>query len=139
MQRPRVVTILAVLAAIGGVLGIFAGLGLIGLGAVGGALVGASGEAAAGFLIGAFAIIWGLVTLVISVADLAFAYGAWGLKPWAWMLGIVLQGASIFMALINWVGSSSGNFGSFLFSAAISGVIIYYLLTPEVKRAFGKA
>lgn len=139
MQRPRVITILAVLAAIGGVLGIFGGLGLIGLGAVGGALMGAGGEGAAGFLIGAFAIIWGLVTLVISVADLAFAYGAWGLKPWAWMLGIVLQGASIFIALINWVGSSSGNFGNFLFTAVISGVIIYYLLTPEVKRAFGKA
>lgn len=138
MQRPTVITILAVLAAIGGVLGIFGALGLIGIGAVGGAIMGAGGEAAAGFLIGAFAIVWGLVTLVISVADLAFAYGAWGLKPWAWMLGIILQGASIFIAFINWIGGNSGGFGSFLISAVISGVIIYYLLTPEVKRAFGR-
>jgi hypothetical protein len=138
MQRPRVITILAVLAAIGGVLGLFAALGLIGLGAVSGAALGLGGEAVSGFLVGGFAIFWGLVTLVQSVADLAFAYGAWFLKPWAWMLGIVLQGISIFVALINWVGSSSGSFGSFLFSAVISGVIIYYLLTPEVKRAFGK-
>jgi hypothetical protein len=132
MQRPRIITILAVLAAIGGVLGIFGGIALMGVGAV-------SGVVGAGFLVGGLAIFWGLLTLVLSVAELAFAYGAWGLKPWAWMLGIVLQGVSIFMALINWVGSSSGSFGSFLFSAVISGVIIYYLLTPEVKRAFGKA
>jgi hypothetical protein len=138
MQRPRIITILAVLAAIGGVLGIFAALGLIGIGAVGGAIVGAGVDVASGFLVGGFAIFWGLVTLVQAVADLAFAYGAWGLKPWAWMLGIVLQGVSILVALINWVGSSNGSFGNFLFSAVISGVIIYYLLTPDVKRAFGK-
>jgi hypothetical protein len=131
MQRPRIITILAVLAAIGGVFGILAGIGLMGLGAV-------SGVVGAGFLVGGLAIFWGLLTLVLSVAELAFAYGAWGLKPWAWMLGIVLQGVSIFMALINWVGGGS-DFFSFLFNAVISGVIIYYLLTPEVKRAFGKA
>lgn len=130
MQRPTGVTILAVLAAIGGIMGLFAAIGLFGLGALAGV--------AGGFLAGGFAIFWALVTLVQSGISLTFAYGAWFLKPWAWMLGIVAEGLAILVAFINWIGGQSGFF-SFLVSAAIAGVIIYYLFTPEVKRAFGKA
>lgn len=133
MQRPQIITILAVLAGIGGVLGIFGAFALFGLGALGGALAGAE----LGFLVGGFAIFWGLVTLVQSAASLAFAYGAWYLKPWAWLLGIGIEGAAIFMALINLLGKST-DFFSFLISVAIAGAIIYLLNTPDVKRAFGR-
>ena len=136
MQRPTGVTILAVLAAIGGVLGLFAAIGLFGLGALGGAIAGAAGVAT-GFLVGGFAIFWALVTLVQAAISLVFAYGAWYLKPWAWLLGIGAEGLAILVALINWIGGNRGFF-SFLISAAIAGVIIYYLFTPEVKRAFGR-
>lgn len=138
MQRPQVITIMAVLAAIGGVLGIFGAFALFGLGALTGAIAGAAGAADVGFLVGGFAIFWALVTLVVSAANLLFAYGAWYLKPWAWMLGIGIEGAAIFIALINLLGKS-GNFFNFLFSVAVAGAIIYLLNTPEVKRAFGRA
>jgi hypothetical protein len=137
MQRPTGVTILAVLAAIGGVLGIFAAIALFGLGALGSAIAGAAGVAS-GFLAGGFAIFWALVTLVQSAISLVFAYGAWYLKPWAWMLGVGVEGLAILVALINWIGGSSGFF-SFLISAAIAGVIIYYLFTPAIKKVFGRA
>ena len=136
MQRPQIVTILAVLAAIGGVFGILGAFGLFALGAAGGLLAGAAG-ADLGFMVGGFAIFWGLVTLIVSAADLAFAYGAWFLKPWGWLLGIGLQGASILMALVNLIGKSS-DFFSFLISVVISGAIIYLLNTPPVKQAFGR-
>jgi hypothetical protein len=137
MQRPTGVTILAVLAAIGGVMGIFAAIGLFGLGALSGAMLGAAGVAGTGFLVGGFAIFWALVTLVQSGISLVFAYGAWYLKPWAWLLGVGVEGFAILVALINWIGGNSGFF-SFLISAAISGAIIYYLFTPEIKRVFGR-
>lgn len=136
MQRPQIITILAVLAGIGGVLGIFGAFALFGLGALGGALAGAAG-ADLGFLVGGFAVFWGLVTLVQSAASLAFAYGAWYLKPWAWLLGIGIEGAAIFMALVNLLGKST-DFFSFLISVAIGAAIIYLLFTPDVKRAFGR-
>jgi hypothetical protein len=136
MQRPQFVTIIAVLAAIGGVFGILGAFALFGLGAVGGALAAQAGVDL-GFLVGGFAIFWGLVTLIVSAADLLFAYGAWYLKPWGWLLGIGIQGANILIALVNLLGKSS-DFFSFLISVAISGAIIYMLNTPDIKRAFGR-
>jgi hypothetical protein len=137
MQRPTGVTILAVLAAIGGILGIIGAFGLFALGALGGALGAVGAGAAVGFLVGGFAIFWGLVTLVMGVVDLGFAYGAWFLKPWAWMVGIGVEALAVIVAFVNLIGGNSDFFG-FLLSVVIAGAIIYYLFTPEVKRVFGR-
>ena len=75
--RPTGITILAVLSAIGGVLGLLGGVALLGLGGV---AAGATGNAAF-FGLGALA---GIITVAISIGQLAFAYGAWSLQPWAW-------------------------------------------------------
>lgn len=127
--RPMGVTILAVLAAIGGVFGILGGLALIGLGGLAAGVVG-GGLAGLAFL-------FGLITLVLAVLSLAFAYGAWTLKPWAWMLGIGIEAASIVLAAINVIGGASPT--SQIIGVAIAAIIIYYLMTPDVKRAFGRA
>jgi len=120
------VTILAILAAIGGVLGILAGLALMSLGAVTDlAVPGLSG------LLG----LLGIVTMVLGVLDLVFAYGAWGLKPWAWMLGIALEAIGI---VVNILEYRSSTVGSTIFSIVIAGAIIYYLYQPQVRRAFGQ-
>jgi len=136
MQRPTGITILAVLAAIGGILGIIGAFALFALGAIGAGL-GAAVGVSQGFLAGGFAVFWGLVTLVMGVFDLILAYGAWFLKPWAWILGIGVEALAILVAIVNLIGGR-GFFG-FLFSVAIAGVIIYYLYTPEVRRVFGRA
>ena len=137
MQRPQGVTILAVLAAIGGVMGLFGAIALFGLGALSGAALAAAGAAGQGFMTGGFAMFWALITLVQSAGSLGFAYGAWFLKPWAWKLGIGIEAFGILIALVNLIGGSS-NFFSFLISAAIAGAIIYYLMQPGIKRAFGQ-
>jgi hypothetical protein len=131
--RPTGVTILAVLSAIGGVLGLLAGVALLGLGGI---AAGATGQAAF-FGLGALA---GIITVAIAIGQLAFAYGAWSLQPWAWSLGMVLALASIVWSVLLAVTSGDIVNGliSQAISIAISGVIIYYLNTPNVKAAFGK-
>ena len=134
--RPSGITILAILAAIGGVLGLLGGICLITGGALLGGVLGASGASAAGVGLGFFGVLGGLLILATGVLDLAFAYGAWMLMPWAWMLGIVAEGVALLSALLGLL--NGGSFFSFLLSAAIAGAILYYLFTPEVKRAFGR-
>lgn len=120
-ERPLGITILAILAAIAGVLGLLGSLGLMAVGFGGGLFV-----------------ILGLVTLVLSVLYLAFAYGAWTLQPWGWTLGVGIAVASIVITLIQLIQGMSTPLSAII-SIAISGVILYYLFQPDVKAAFGRA
>jgi hypothetical protein len=126
--RPMGVTILAVLAAIVGVLSLLGALALLG----GGALIAGAGG---GMFAGAFGL-FGIITLVLAVLYFAFAYGAWTLKPWAWTLGIVSQVVSIVLSILSILGGQSVT--SQLIGLVISLVILYYLDTPDVRRAFGR-
>ncbi len=92
--RPMGITILAVLSAIGGVLGILGGIALVGLGG----LAAASTGTAAYFGLGA---VWGVLLLATAIASLAFAYGAWTLKPWAWPLGVALAIISLALSALT--------------------------------------
>ena len=84
--------------------------------------------------LGALAGVIGAVLLISSVAYLLFAWGAWGLQPWAWTLGIILAAVSIVLGAFQLF---NGNAGS-LVSILIAGGITYYLFQPEVKAAFGR-
>jgi hypothetical protein len=128
--RPTGVTILAVLAAIGGVLGLLGGLLALGLT---GAVAAGTGNGGLAGLVG----IVGILALLQGVLALAFAYGAWTLKPWAWTLGIVAFGISLALSILNIV--SGGDISSQAVSIVIGIVILYYLFTPAVKQAFGRA
>jgi hypothetical protein len=126
--RPTGITVLAILAAIGGVFALLGGLALIGLGG----LASASG-------VGGFAVIIGLLLLVLGVLQLVLAYGFWGLKPWAWTLGVGLQVASVVLSLLQFLNNTGGGITSLIISIVISGVILYYLFQPHVKAAFGRS
>ena len=137
-QRPTGVTILAIVAAIGGVLSLVSEVCIIGLGALAGALISRAGApAVAGAALGIIFFLGGLIVLVSGVLRLTFAFGAWNLKPWAWMLGVIAEGISAAGALIRLV-TPGGTFIFPLISILISGLILYYLFTPEIKRAFGR-
>ncbi len=126
MQRPLGVTILAVLAAIGGILGILGGLTLLALSSVTDALIPG--------ISGLFTVL-AIVTIVISIGDLVFAYGAWGLKPWAWTLGIALEAVGI---VVNILEFRSATATSTIVGIVIAAAIIYYLYQPHVRRAFNQ-
>jgi hypothetical protein len=136
-QRPMGVTILAILAFIGGILGICGGLGGIVGGSFLGGLAASVGEGAATALGGMIAV-YSLIAVVFAVAELVFGFGAWTLKPWAWMLGMVLFGLNIVFQLVALVAGWT-TIGGVIIPIVVGGIVIYYLLTPDVKRAFGRA
>ena len=114
-SRPLGITVIAALALIAGVLGILAGVAVLGLG-------------------GGLAATSGTITLLIALAELGLSYGLWMLKLWSWRLCFAL-------AVVNplW------ELGRFLFRGAdplslVVGVVfaavwIYYLNLPVVRSA----
>jgi hypothetical protein len=123
MQRPMGVTILAILAAIGGVFALLVGFGLFAL-----------ASTFAVFGVTGLATLVALLLIATGVLDLAFAYGALTLKPWAWTLGIAAEVLSIISNLLTISGNASGA----VIGIVIAGAIIYYLYQPHVRRAFGQ-
>jgi hypothetical protein len=125
MQRPTGVTILAVLAAIGGIFGILAGIALLGVGSFVAAYAGAGG----------LAFVFGLVLLVLGIAELALAYGFWTAKAWGWQYGILLAVVNIVVAILE-VVLGYAQIGGVIVSIVIAAILIYYLNTPDVRRYF---
>jgi uncharacterized membrane protein len=82
--RPSGITRLAILAAIGGIVGLGAGLLLL----------------AATLADGGWGTPIALIVLVLSVVELAFAYGAWTQAPWAMGAGPRAAGFAVAIALI---------------------------------------
>jgi hypothetical protein len=130
VTRPMGITVLAVLSAIGGVLGILSGVALVGLGGFAAAATGTAG------LFG-LAAVFGVVAVVTGIANLAFAYGAWTLKPWAWPLGVALAIISIGLSVATIAGG--GDITGQILPIAIAEVILYYLFQSNIKALFGRA
>jgi hypothetical protein len=120
--RPTGITILAVLAAIGGVFGLLGGFVIF----LGGTV-----------LFGALGGLLGLAYLAYAALLIAFAYGAWTLQPWAWALGVAVAAFGIILGVLFIIGGSS--IVSQIISIVIDGAIIYYLNQPTIKSLFGRA
>ena len=124
-QRPFGVAVLAIAAA---VLGAFA---LIGAGALWNA---------------SDALVWlpsihverfiAMVLLVVGIAEVVFAYGAWRLRPWAWTLGAILEVIALVLALLQ-LGRS--DFGRHILTIVLAAIVLLYLATPRVRAAFGRS
>jgi hypothetical protein len=120
-QRPTGITILAILAAIGGILGLFGGF-IIFLG--GTVLFGAAG----GLL--------GLAALAYAALLIAAAYGFWTLQPWAWPLGVAVAIFGIVISVIYILGGAS--IASQVLGVVVDGAILYYLNQPTIRSLFGR-
>jgi hypothetical protein len=121
--RPTGITILAALAGIGGVFGLLGGFGVLFVG---------------GVVASPAVIILGLCALAYAALLIAFAYGAWTLKPWAWALGVAVAIFGIVVAILQVVLGGSSIFSQ-LISIVIDGAILYYLNQPSIKALFGRA
>jgi hypothetical protein len=121
MDNPKNVTILAILAVLGGVLGVLAAFGVF-------------DDGSAGFISGEVEVLWLLIALLVAFISLLFAYSAWYRQRWAWVFGIVIETLALVAALVAWLGGKNSLLGA-LISAGIAGAILYLLFTPEVKRA----
>ena len=120
--RPTGITILAVLAGIGGVLGLFGGFVVLFAGSI---------------VFGALGGLLGLAYLAYAALLVAFAYGAWTLKPWAWPLGVAGAGFGIVLSVLFIIGGSS--IANQALSIIVDGAILYYLNQPGIKALFGRA
>lgn len=123
MKRPFGVTVIAIFALIGGLLG----LCLPTLGMIGSTLLGPL--AAVGVVASVFFIVGPLLQLI-------FAFGAFGLRPWAWILGLISTGITVLGVVINLFEGAS--FWSAIWGGLIPIIIFFYLLSPKVRQAFGK-
>lgn len=124
-KRPAGVTVLAVLIGIGAVLAFFGALFLL----LGGAMVGVEGEPAAGGVMLA-----GLFLFVYFVLAAAVAWGLLRGARWSWYTALVLAGIGILNGLL---AIATGDVLSAIFAFAINGLVIWYLLRPDVQDWFG--
>jgi hypothetical protein len=114
-SRPFGVTIIAILAVIGGIGSLLGGLAVIAI-------------------IPLLGIVFGGILIVIGLAYFVVAYGLWKGLKWAWIITLILSAIGIIVGL----GSIAvGNIGS-LFHLVVNAIVIYYLYRPNVKAYFGK-
>jgi hypothetical protein len=110
-NRPFGVTIIAILAILGGI----------------GSLVG-------GITLVAIIPVLGAALIIIGLAYFGVAYGLWQGLKWAWIITLIVT----VIAFISGVGSIIvGNVGAVI-PVIINAIIIYYLYRPNVKAYFGK-
>jgi hypothetical protein len=123
--RPTGVTILAVLQAIGGLIWLLAGAGMMMVGA----LLPIAIELPTFF--GAITGLMGIVFLMFGFVALVLAYGLFTGRSWAWLWTLIFAVIGIVLGLL-------GAVGSLIVQIIIYLIIIYYLTRPHVKAFFGK-
>jgi hypothetical protein len=140
--RPTGVTILGILAILGGLALLFAGAILIGVGTLASAQV-ANAIKNAGYTglgnidastVAVFAIGLGALILILGILYFAVGVGFFGGRGWAWTLGIIVSIISIVTDIIQIALGAYSN----ILGVIIGLLIIYYLTRPHVKAYFGK-
>lgn len=145
MERPQVrpagVTIIAVCLLVVAGLWIFGAVAALILFSAGAAWAMSFAQAWIPWLTALGGAFTALVTIallaVVVIAGLAIATGAGLLRgrEWAWGLTLGYMGLNALTGLVSLGGRNSGG----LVSLAVSGLVIWYFFTPEVKRWFGRA
>jgi uncharacterized membrane protein (DUF2068 family) len=97
--------------------------------------VGTAVGAAGGPVLAALGAFAGIVMIVFALLEALVGYGLWTLKGWAWMLTVILAGLGLAMNVLQML---SGEIFGAMFGLAINGVILWYMMQPHVKAAFGR-
>ena len=114
MPRPVVLTLMAGLSLLYGILGLYTVFGVVGQGVAGGQVA-----------------VIGLISLLL----IAFGVGAWRLQAWGWLAGVIGHVINIVATLLALV-TQPQNIAQGLVSILLSVVVILYLNSEPVKRAF---
>src|SRR5438094_232148 len=118
-KRPIGATVIAVVAAVGGLLSLFGGASVL------------AGTATGPFAIAIIVIIFGILGLALGTG---FSTGA----RWAWMAGIIIYIISIGLGIAEIIyGGQVGFIGGII--RTLAGIIIpLYLMRPGPKSFFGE-
>jgi predicted flap endonuclease-1-like 5' DNA nuclease len=123
---PILVAVLGFFAALAGFSFIFMGFRMIGFD-----WFGALGDLPAFEHVG----LWGWLTVITGVIWLVAALGLWALQPWARLFAMIMAGFGLIeaaLAFFQFPGTGVG-----IAMAILPGFILWYLMTSEVKVAFG--
>ncbi|MBD2462208.1 hypothetical protein H6G89_14265 [Oscillatoria sp. FACHB-1407] len=143
MNRPTGVTILAVLQAILSSITLIIGVGVLVFKdqflqmLVETPEFQQSGETIPPEVLSGIATFTGIIVIISGLIGLLLAYGLFKLYGWAWIVTLVFQILGILSNLFG-LFTAPANAGWTVIQLVISGVIVYYLLRPQVKRAFGQ-
>ena len=77
----------------------------------------------------------GWLAILAGIGWLATALGLWGLQPWARTVAMIIAGISLFEAVLAFFQFPGSGVGFAM--AIMPAVILWYLSTADVKRAFG--
>ncbi len=143
MERPAGVTVLAVLLMIFAAFAAFAGLAFLVLGLGGGAALQMRGaNTGMSAMIAGMGALGGVFLLGLAAVYVVVGVGLLKLLNWARVVTLVLVGLGLLFAAIGLLTAvihfRVGMFGSRLIVAGIDVWIIWYLLRPDVKQAFGQ-
>ncbi|MDE3228852.1 MAG: hypothetical protein KGO05_03135 [Chloroflexota bacterium] len=81
-------------------------------------------------------ILIGLTFAIIGIAQVILGVGLWQMRGWAWTLGVLLESITL-LGAIGGIFTGALTAGS-LITAVISGAILFYLLSPRVRKLFGR-
>jgi hypothetical protein len=123
MKKPVGIEVIAILAIIGGVLGLCMPILVF------------MGSPFLGPIFGTMGIIAGILLIIGPILQLAFGIGALKLRKWAWYLGIISTGINVLGVIVNLF--QGGSFLSAIWGSIIPVIIFIYLLSSNVRKAFG--
>ena len=81
--------------------------------------------------------LWGWLAILGGLLWLAAAFGLWTLQSWAWMFAMIVAGFAIFEAFLYMVQYPGSGIG--IAMMLMPGLIALYLMSSDVKAAFGMA
>lgn len=137
MSKPLGITELAWLSIAGGIFTIstavmgFAALLLFSASTSPGGLFGAP-------VTGAPAMALAIWLFLLGAFEVALGMGALELKQWAWMAGVIWCYVSLLSNLAGMLVLHEASFLGLLVGVAMTGAILYFLYTDEVKTALGE-
>ncbi len=80
----------------------------------------------------------GFIGVIAAFVQLAVAVGLLGMRRWAWLLALLGVLLSFVQGVLGMFGGGSSAFCCGAFGLIIPGAILFYLLRPHVRAAFGQ-
>jgi hypothetical protein len=80
----------------------------------------------------------GLGIAAYSALVLALAYGAWALKPWGWLVGLIVFAVGAGTDVLSGVAGVMAP-PNVVVNVLIAALLIYYWFRPNVRAAFGRS
>jgi hypothetical protein len=80
--------------------------------------------------------LWGWLAVVVGIIWLLVAFGLWAMQPWARVFALVVAGFSLFEAVLAFFQFPGEGIGFAM--AIMPALILWYLMSAEVKAAFGE-